>query len=998
MRATFLAVVRRSFVLSAIMATASVLSAADVEMLRNGSLDEKSSDGTMPAGWCVPSDVKFEYRERDYLSEDYLIVIRRDSPGLLLSQKLKSIPKAGARMDFKCDKAFVVEESDVVWRIEDGEFRITASRPVNVTLNNISLRVIDDGKLDLGLKRRANKPAANGLFPERKLHIFAKEKVPQRVLLFAAGSCIDWVAEDLERQFGFKVDVVKNGTAFDPATVQERFSKMEYVLFFAGSSADAFEKKGEAIVEYVRRGGRAVFVSSRYGRHFGSLRDLPRGIDYSRISPKGCGRYGIESLSEGKFGDGTVVELLLKGRVFYRCAIWPEVDEVYLTRELCDFDERQAGYPYNEMWSLLYADLILDRELEVEPWTYEPDAPLKDRPHFDDRMKFVVGGYLWMPIHYRRQFYPVMRDIGINAINCWMPGAYDAAKHGFAWTDGWGGIINRENPIVEAALQEQGIHGRTCYGNDPVKKHWRNGCLSDPSWRPDAEAGFAAYARLAKGREPFAYSIGDELTLAAPWMNFHAKDSEPCRMKHCIARFRNRMRMKYGDVATLNSVWGTTFASFDDVMPSLTDEMRERRRKGDRNYASWLEFRLFMDDVFAEVSKIAVDVFDRENPKISTGQPNWTWMTPMAGIDPSKIVPYRTSGQDYGPSAYVRSFKRKGTPVLTWLGYGNYDNIEMNIWSAINNGATGIMLYGSVQHTVTAGEGYLAEDGLMSDNGSRLKSALAPLVSGGWGDTINAAERAPMPITILYSQGGMGVAWLESDDKLQFDWSERGKKTGSHYLNWFRSQEQWEKVLHTLRLGFDYVSEPLLEKRLETARVLILPECWALSKRTCDLVRAFRANGGIVVGDERCGRYDERGVPTESFAAMLDHCCKSLPNVNDAQFVDGIRSFFASNGVKTDYEIVMTSCASVATGITCGDFRTKDGRRILILTGKAVDDGNVMKGTRVLNRQPDTELELRLPAEVSIHDVLSGKVLKASSFRWNPKKRPCVVAIGENAR
>lgn len=989
---------RRLCVAVVCLAAAVAAQAADAELLANGSLDAKSFDGKTPADWRIPGDVAFEYRERDYLSEDFLVAVRRDTPGVLLSQKLKSSPGSGARIDFRCDRAFVGDRVDLDWKIEDGEFRIFVSKPVNVTLNNLSLRVMDDVELNLGLKRRERKPSASGRFPERKLHVFAKEKVSQRVLLFASGSCLDWVAEDLERQFGLKVDVVNDGATADPETVQRRFSNGEYVLLFAGTNADAFEKKEKAVVSYVRRGGRAVFVSSEYGRRFGRPRELPQGVDYSRISPKGCGRYGIASLTEGRFGDGMVVELLLRGRVFFRSAIWPEVDEVYLTRELSDFDERQAGYPYNEMWSLLYADLILDRELEVVPWTHTPDAPLSVRPCFEDRRKFVVAGYLWMPIHYRRQFYPVMRDIGINAINCWMPGAYDAAKHGFAWTDGWGGIVNRENPIVEAALQEQGVHGRTCYGNDPVKKHWRNGCLSDATWKPAAEAGFAAYARLARGREPFAYAIGDEMTLSAPWMNYHAKDSEPCRMAPCLARFRNAMRTKYGDVAALNRAWGTAFATFDDVVPSLTDEMRGRRRKGDRNYASWLEFRLFMDDVLAEVSKVAVDVFGRENPRISTGQPNWTWMTPMAGIDPSKIVPNRTSGQDYGPSAYVRSFKRKGAPVLTWLGYGNYDNIEMDVWSAVNNGATGIMLYGSVQHTVATGEGYLSEDGLLSANGRRLKAALAPLVSGGWGDLINAAERAPMPVTILYAQGGMGIAWLESDDPLQFDWEARGKKEGSHYLNWFRSQEQWEKALHTLRLGFDYTSEPQLAKRLETAKVLVLPECWALSQTTRNAIRDFRARGGVVVGDDRCGRHDERGVPTASFAGMLDRCCPSLPNVNDASFVDGLRDFLADCGVKADYEIAMMSGGGVATGITCGDFRTADGRRILLLTGRAVDAGNVMKGTRALNAQPDTELELRLPAEASIHDVLSGKTVTAASFRWNPKARPCIVAIREVER
>ncbi|MDD4623679.1 MAG: beta-galactosidase, partial [Kiritimatiellae bacterium] len=846
----------------------------------------------------------------------------------------------------------------------------------------------------LKLVTREALPKAEGELAGRKLHVFAKTKSPQRVLLFTDDLCADWIAEDLEKQFGFRTDVIWRGQTWEPETVQARFDRGEYVLFLPGANPITLEKTPHsAIAEYIRRGGRAVYVSPRRGGTWGRPIPFPEGIPYDRISPKGLKDYGIACLSSGPLGQGTVVELGLNVRIS-RSGIWPSVDEVFLSPELHDFEAKAAGFPYNEYYSLLYADLILGKETEIEPVSFLPDGEVVPR-HFDSKQRYVAAGYLWIAIPYRKIFYPVMRDIGLNCLNCFMPGAYDAAKHGWPWTDGWGGIMENPDDVVGAALQEQGIWGRKSYGDDPVKKHWRSGCLSDPKWTAAARKSFQNYAAHAKDNPPFQYAITDEMTLSAPWMNYHAKDSEPCRMPHCMARFRKAMAEKYRTIDALNRKWGTAFKSFGEVEPSLTEAMREGRRAGRRNYAIWLEFRLFMDSVFAGASDTIVDAISAVNPDIATGQPNWTWMTPMAGIDPSKIVPGRTGSQDYGPCAWVRSFKRAGTPTLTWLGYADYTDMSGKLWGALNNGATGVLLYNTIKTRASDGEGFLATTGALTGDGKILKAALRPLVNG-CGDLVNFSERASMPITILYAQGGMGIAWLESDDKAQFDWNLRNQVEGSEYNNWFRSQEQWEHILNTLRLGFDYTSEPKLADRLSSAKALILPACRALSQTSREQIRAFKEKGGVVIGDRHAGHFDESGAPAKSFVPELDRCFKTVPQVNDEPTVAEIRAFFSGCGITADYDVIQVASGKPATGITCGDFRVPGGR-ILLLTGKAVDEGRVMKGTRVRNQQPDTELELRLTSAVYISDMVKSRAATttAKTFRWDPEEGPCAVFITE---
>lgn len=969
------------------------------ELLFNSSLDRKTADGKAPEGWTLPEDCRIEYHEIAYLSENLAVSFQRTTPGLLLEQRLSKPVKDVSKLKCCYDAVFPVERYPIDWEVKDGWFRLLAKVPMTVQINSVSLQD-EVSPLALKLAPRLAPPPAEGAFPARKLHVVAKEKSNLRVLMFFGGMDADWCAEDLERQFGFKVDVVSNGRTYDPETVQRRFDRGEYVLLRCGGNPVELEKEpGSAVAEYIRRGGRAVYLSPRRGGTFGLPKALPKGIPYDKISPKHLSGYGIACLSEGKFGNGTVVELGLKSPI-YRHGIWQAVDEIYHSPELHDFEEKLAGFPYNEFYSLLYADLITGGEIEIEPFEYTPET--KKKPvRFDSAKRYIVANYLWIAEHYRKEFYDLLKEIGFNAVNCWIPGSYQAAQHGFAWTDGWGGVMAAD-PLVLHALQEQGIWGGKAYGDDPVRKHWRSGCLSDPKWKIAAIESFQRYAGFCRDNPPVNYAITDEMTLSAPWMNYHAKDSEPCRMEHCLKRFRGFMRNKYGTVGKLNERWETSYASFDEVMPALTGEMRAERRAGRRNYAKWLEFRLFMDSVFAGASDTIVAAMKEVSRDIRTGQPNWTWMTPMAGIDPSKIVPARTGSQDYGPAAWVRSFKSPDAPVITWTGYsGMYDNgssgVSIQLWGALNSGATGAMLYNPIQRDSAHREGYLSMSGRLTERGRALRDALKPLVEG-CGDLVNFSERAAMPVTILYAQAGMGISWLESDDSLQFDWNIRKNPDGSDYMNWFRSQEQWERVLDILRLGWDYTSELRLAERLKTARAVVLPECWALSAETRRALADFRSRGGIVVGDGHTGLFDTDGHMWQGpeGEVALDYKMPGGFRATDAGLVENLRAFFGSHGMSAPFEVIKLCDGRIATGITPGLFDLP-GAHVLLLTGTAENPDNVMKGTRARAVQPETELELRLKRSVYISDMVDGVPAgeKSSVFRWNPAKKPCALFISD---
>ena len=610
------------------------------------------------------------------------------------------------------------------------------------------------------------------------------------------------------------------------------------------------------------------------------------------------------------------------------------------------------------------------------------------------RMKYLTAGYLWIPLQYRHMFRTVFREIGVNTENCWIPASYGALADGFRWTDGWGGPIEKEGYLI-TAMQEQGIHGHENYGNDPVKKHWKSGCMNEPKWQMTLSDMIGKYADLARVNPPYMYAICDEMTHASPWLSYHAKDCEPCRREPCLRRFRAAMRTKYGSIAALNAKWGTSFRDFETLMPALTGEVRGN---GGR-YASWVEFRQSMDDVMAEASERVVGAFGVKGVDVAAGQPNWCYRTPVTGVDPAKVGPLRTGSQDYGPDKVVGAFRRPDAPMLSWVGYFDYSQIGTVIWQSLINGGTGLMLYATFQTCNEWQEGYLTEYGRISANAEKLGAVLRPLVTGV-GDLLNAAKPKAPEAVILDSQASMYVAWLEDVNKEFFDWSERNKgaETFGPYLNWFRANEQWEKTLHTLRVQFTYASERDLAAKLASAKALVLPETYALSEKARETIRAFAARGGLVVYDRATGLFDEVGNRTDT--ALRDSLKgydlgDRVADVNDADFLEQTRKAFADAGLVPDYEIVRAVDGKPANGLLIDvrelpeakawwGLKTRRGSKVLAIAGRAQDDGISVKHGRRQFKEIATDLILKLKTPQSVRDLNTGRDYGCvTEVRWN---------------
>ncbi len=104
----------------------------------------------------------------------------------------------------------------------------------------------------------------------------------------------------------------------------------------------------------------------------------------------------------------------------------------------------------------------------------------------------------------------------------------------------------------------------------------RDYCLDDPAWRDLTHDWMRRIARKNGPHQPLAYDIRDELSVTYSANPFDY-DFSPLG----LAGFRDWLRTEYHDLAALNSEWETQFASWDDVKPFSTDQIKNRMASGD---------------------------------------------------------------------------------------------------------------------------------------------------------------------------------------------------------------------------------------------------------------------------------------------------------------------------------------------------------------------------------------------------------------------------------
>ena len=385
------------------------------------------------------------------------------------------------------------------------------------------------------------------------------------------------------------------------------------------------------------------------------------------------------------------------------------------------------------------------------------------------------------------------------------------------------------------------------YAKDPLSKEAfkRHPSLSDPEWLKTIHDRLVACARINAPYRPLFYNLGDESGIAdlAAYWDFDFSDQS-------LAQMRTWLKERYGTLAALNQQWGTNFAAWDLVTPMTTNEAMKR---SDDNFASWGDFKEWMDISFANAVKMGVDVVQSVNPEayvaLEGGQvPGW------GGYDYSRLAKVLPAMEPYdigGNMEILESLNPKLVRLITTGGRGREE--KWRLWYELLHGNRGLIVWDDKYQFVN-------QDNTVGPRGKESAAFYTELISGIGALLINS-ERQSDPIAIHYSQPSLRIEWLLEQRPKGEAWVKRSSATeeGGDFQ---RLRESWCRLIEDLGLQYRFVAYDQVEdgELLRGGyRVLILPHSTAISQAEADAMLRFVEQGGVLIADGEPGVFDEHG-------------------------------------------------------------------------------------------------------------------------------------------
>ncbi len=371
----------------------------------------------------------------------------------------------------------------------------------------------------------------------------------------------------------------------------------------------------------------------------------------------------------------------------------------------------------------------------------------------------------------------------------------------------------------------------------------RSPSLSDPAWRQRVTARLGAIVQAQQADHPLFYNLGDETgigDLAAAW----DADISPL----ALSAFRAWLPTVYPDLTALNQQWGTSYPSWDAIMPELTDAAL---RRTDYNFSAWNDFKAWMDTAFADAVRMGADAVHAADPSARAGLegaqiPGW------GGYDYSLLAPALDVMEVYD-AGNAAELARAFNPALTLLrtSFGTGPREEHAAWRSLIDGARGTVVWDEADDIVQ-------KDGTPGPRGTELAALTAQLrrVAG----TLWSMEAGQDAVAVLYSQPSFRIRWLLDRQAGPGRWWERDAEREYDDNAWRASRRQVTDRLAALGLRPHWLAQAGLERGVpDGIRVLILPHAIALSDQEIIEIRAFKARGGAVLADIEPGAFDGHG-------------------------------------------------------------------------------------------------------------------------------------------
>jgi len=363
---------------------------------------------------------------------------------------------------------------------------------------------------------------------------------------------------------------------------------------------------------------------------------------------------------------------------------------------------------------------------------------------------------------------------------------------------------------------------------------------------------------------PLVWTHGDE--------SCYAFNPDSCWSETCLTAFREYLKGRYPDIASLNKEWKTNYKNWDEVMPITFEDAVNTG-----NYAPWLEHRLAQQYVFARLYNYTGKALSVNDPGAKVGfDGNLGFNVPNGGINWWVLKDYINILHSYiGNSEEMEIFRSLiGPQHIAGMWYGTYGptwQIGPNTvayhhffpWYSLFHGLNSTWFW-----TMGAPGRYsgYAPDFTNMPFMQASRDALSEIRTG-IGKLLLSGKLQDDGIAIHYSEASHIMDSIMSgikDDKLEGGITIDMKKPVTTV--WKNTLADFNKALEHSGLQYKYVAYEEIEANALIERgykVFIMPHSYAVSEKESEAIRRFVYNGGLLIADIIPGILNGHGTKQE---------------------------------------------------------------------------------------------------------------------------------------
>jgi len=394
-------------------------------------------------------------------------------------------------------------------------------------------------------------------------------------------------------------------------------------------------------------------------------------------------------------------------------------------------------------------------------------------------------------------------------------------------------------------------------GRDPAVLV-RPGCFATPGLIDGLARDAAAEALRVAGPGLRFIALADE-----PSATRHDAPLDTCRCSHCDAAFRTFVRARFATVDALNVALGSQFASFDDVVPLSTDQVR-RAQLGDtvlpRNLRAFSLRQQFVDEQFAAAVHAVAASVQRAVPRVPVGLTGLQVPAAFGGSDYARLLPGLTLAEPYDPgaAALATSLLPAGAHRYSTLFAPAAETkaaqvplvqmLKAQLAEMAAHGLAGVVVWNDAL--------VFGPDGTVTPFGTAVDEAMRRL--GPMLDACAGAVMERSSVWVLESQASVRAWWMLDSSRDGMTWVRRLSSHEATHSTSQGSRRSWVRLLQDLGLQPYFIGEAALPERLlqERPRCLVLPAAIALDDRTVQAITSYVRSGGTVLADHSAGLYD----------------------------------------------------------------------------------------------------------------------------------------------